>query len=395
MDLKAMRAAAFKSANDINELAKSEARDLTTEEEASVAAFITEIESLDAKIEAGVKSAATAARLSGLSAKGDDMIQTKSAPKAAKSLGEHAARELDVEGFKSGKVARSASTEYTKAAGDTTLVGNTTVVDVDRNPVGATRERLTVADLLGAGQVSGNAITYFVELARQGDINAVAEGNLKAKVTYTYDEVTEKLSKIAGLTDVSDEMLEDLPFITSMINGNLVADLLLAEEQQLLNGDGTGANVKGLTKRSGVLTEASASKADNVDAIFRGDTKVSIATGRQVTGRIMHPVDYEALRLAKNANDDYYGGGPFATGPAVRDVWGVPTVVTTAIAQGTVLSGAFNTATVLRKGGVKVDISRDNRDNFETNKATFRAEERLGLMVPKPGALVLVTLSNV
>lgn len=392
MDLKAQRATALKSATTITELATSEARDLTAEETEQVNTFIAEVEALDAKIEAGAKSAATASRLSSLAAKSDTVTKTERET-PAKSFGEHAARELDLSGIKSGRVTKTVASEF-KAAGDPTLVGATTITTVDRNVVGQTRDALRVADLLSVGQIDGNALTYFIELAKQGQINAIAEGTLKSKVTYTYEEAYEKLSKIAGLTDVSDEMLDDLAFVVSAINGNLVLDLLLAEDNQLLNGDGTGSNVLGLLNRSGVLTQASTGLANNADAIFSGDTKVAVASGLQVSGRVMHPATYESIRLLKDTNGNYLGGGPFGSN-GVLNIWGQPVALTTSIAIGVVLSGAMKSATVLRKGGVKVDLSKENKDNFERNITTFRAEERIGLMVPKPGAFVITTLATV
>jgi HK97 family phage major capsid protein len=75
-------------------------------------------------------------------------------------------------------------------------------------------------------------------------------------------------------------------------------------------------------------------------------------------------------------------------------IWGLPTVVTPAIAKGTVLVGAFSDATLFTKGGVKTAISLENKDNFETNKGTLRAERRLALKVPRAHAFVKVTLSS-
>ena len=51
---------------------------------------------------------------------------------------------------------------------------------VDTNIVPGLRRRLTIADLLGQGTLSGNAITYYVEGALEGDFTTVAEGAAKA-----------------------------------------------------------------------------------------------------------------------------------------------------------------------------------------------------------------------
>jgi len=75
-------------------------------------------------------------------------------------------------------------------------------------------------------------------------------------------------------------------------------------------------------------------------------------------------------------------------------LWGLNTVVTPAIEAGTVLVGAYKSATVFRKGGIRVDMTNSNVDDFETNKVTLRAEERLGLKVPRPSAFAKITVGT-
>ena len=57
MNLKAMRAAALKAAQDILDGAKADGRDLTDEETTTVEAKFAEVEELDKKIEAASKAA--------------------------------------------------------------------------------------------------------------------------------------------------------------------------------------------------------------------------------------------------------------------------------------------------------------------------------------------------
>lgn len=66
--------------------------------------------------------------------------------------------------------------------------------------------------------------------------------------------MTDALKKIAGFIKLTDEFLEDAPFLKSEIDGRLLYDLAWFE-QQLLNGNGSGQNVLGLLNRSGIQTE--------------------------------------------------------------------------------------------------------------------------------------------
>src|SRR5699024_7559504 len=125
------------------------------------------------------------------------------------------------------------------------------------------------------------------------------------------EQRTDALKKIAGFLKIPDEMVEDAQFWVSEINQRGIYLLALAEENQLLNGPGTGATVEGLLNRDGVQTETATSAADNPDALFRAMTKVQTATGLQADGIVINPADYEQLRLNKDGNGQYYGGGYF------------------------------------------------------------------------------------
>ena len=235
-----------------------------------------------------------------------------------------------------------------------------------------------------------------------GDFTTVAEGGAKPQMHFADPEmVTDGLKKIAGFIKFADEMLEDFGFLVSEINNRGLYQLGLKEEQQLLNGDGSGTNVLGILNRSGIQTEAAADATDNADSIFRAMTKVATATGMDADGLMINPLDYQNLRLSKDANGQYFGGGFFAgqygNGGVMEQppVWGLPTVITPAVSVGTAVVGAFSqAATVYRKGGIRVESTNSHAEDFTSNLVTTRIEERVALAVRYPAAIVKVTLSS-
>src|SRR5690606_37412941 len=62
----------------------------------------------------------------------------------------------------------------------------------------------------------------------------------------TFESVTDTIKKIAVWMPVTDEALDDVPQLYSYIQELLRYDLKLAEETQVLKGDGTGNNLNGL-----------------------------------------------------------------------------------------------------------------------------------------------------
>lgn len=407
MNLKEQRAAALKAAQDIVAKAKADSRDLTTEEIAEVEAKSAEVQGLDEKIATAAKSASLIQSIGGM--KADESAPSDESREAAKSLGEHFvkhAREklAQLKGVSGATI----SVPEFKAATDTQVttgaVYGPVLTEVDRTIIQAPRPRLVVADLLGSGTISGNAISYFVEGALEGAFTTVAEAGGKPQL-HVVDPtvVTDSLKKIAGWTKFSDEMLEDLDFIVSEINGRLLYELAKFEEAQILNGNGTGSNLLGLlsASRTGVQTEVSAANAvDRADSIFRAITKVSTGGGLDADGIVINPADYQAFRLSKDGNQQYYGGGFFAGqygNGTMQDnppLWGLRTVVTPAIAAGTTLVGAFSqAATLYRKGGVRVESTNSNASDFTSNLVTVRVEERVAMAVRRPAGLVKVTLT--
>jgi len=119
---------------------------------------------------------------------------------------------------------------------------------------------------------------------------------------------------------------------------------------------------------------------------------------------VIHPTDWQTIRLGKDSQNQYYGGGPFTgaygnpgSGGAYTNeanLWGLRGVVTTAITQGTVLVGGFQEcAQVFRRQGVTLEMTNSNVDDFVNNLITLRAEERLALAVYRPAGFGKVTLT--
>lgn len=328
----------------------------------------------------------------------------------AKSLGDHFVKSVgeSLSGRKGSRLT-VASPEF-KAATDVQVINSTLApayTTVDQRIVNGFRRRLTVEDLLGSETISGSAITYFVENALvEGGFGVVAENGTKPQLHFgDPTAVTEALSKIAGFIKESDELVEDLPFLKSAIDGRLLYQLGLYIEDQLLNGSGAAGNMRGILNRSGIQTETRGSTAagDNAqDTIFRAITKVETGSGLTADAIVINPADYQSLRLARDANGQYFGGGFFsgAYGNGGVDekppLWGLRTVVTPAIAADTVLVGAFGQAgTVISKGGVRVEATNTEGNDFINNRITVRAERRLALAVRQPSAFVKTTITAV
>lgn len=286
--------------------------------------------------------------------------------------------------------------------------------DIQKNPASAlpwstefipglvtARRRLQVADLFSQGTTDTASVSWLVEGAIEGDVGFKAEGEEKPQFHVADPTaVTSPYKKICGFVQYSDEMLEDFAFLVSEINGRGVYQLQLAEESALLNGDGSGANMRGVLKISGVqaLTKSTDTEAD---AVFKGISAIGRSSGHTADAVVVSPSVYEKLRLAKDQNGQYYGGGMFS-GQYGQDglilypnLWGLTTVVTPAMGDSTVLVGAFKSAaTLYRRGGVRVETTTSHADNFTRDIVTTRLEVRELLAVRQPLAFAAIDLSK-
>lgn len=349
-------------------------------------------------------------QVSGAKAAADNIVNTEG-NLSEKTLGGHFVKsaEKTLKSFTPGNHLSYQAPEF-KAASDPSLTSGAGQGVIDgyateymRAIVNQRRERLVAADIMGSARLTQPVIKYLVEKVKriaEGGPATVAEGAKKPYVRYdAFDLVTESPAKVAALTKISDEMIEDLPFIADYINNNLVYDLSVAEEEQLLKGDGAGSNLTGLFNREGIQ-KLDIGTGDPFDGLLDAIELVATATPLTADGILLNPADYTDLRKKKDGNNQYYAGGPFqgqyGNGGILLNppVWGLKVVTTPSVAKGTYMVGAFRQgATVLRRGGLRVDSTNTNVDDFENNLVTLRAEERLGLMVPRPAAFVTGTIN--
>jgi hypothetical protein len=339
MDLEQQRLAAVKAAQDIIAGAKAAARDITDDERKTLEAKHLEVQKLTERIEQATKDAELL--------KGFDAFLKDAGPDGhdgddghvAGTLGEHFAKHIQKDGLvhlKNDKGSRLTIPEWlgAKAATDpnTTpaVFGTPVLTQFDRYIRRAFR-RQSIADVMGSGSLGRgtNAVSYFIEGAVEGNFTTVAEGAQKPQLHFVDPTMT------------TDAVKKIAPF------------------------------------RS--------------EELFRAMTKVTTATGLTADSIVINPTDYQKLRLSKDANGQYFGGG-FFTGEygvggftSTPPIWGLNTIVTAGTAAGTAIVGALQASTtVYRKGGVRVEFTKDI--------VTTRIEERLALAVRMPAAIVKVTL---
>lgn len=316
--------------------------------------------------------------------KASEPVEVKS---EAKTLGEYAEKNLHLDMMLNGQ-AKSAGTGYGfKAATDIHTAPQITVAT--QNVVDyAVRD--SIRSLFGTEQISGNALTYFQLGATEGAATMVAQGATKPQMHVPTTPVTVPLQKIAGWFYETDELLSDAPFLRSAIDNRGMMELDNANDAYLAGALAATSGIQSITKAGSALS---------ADDIFNAMMAVKSATGYDADAILINPQDFATLRLAKDSNLQYYGGGyfyaPYGNGEVVSQpgIWGLRTVVTTAVDPGTPLVGAFRAgATVVTKAGegASIEVHRGDHDDAINNRVTVVVENRLALAVRIPAAFAII-----
>ena len=263
---------------------------------------------------------------------------------------------------------------------------------------------LTIEDLLASGTTSSSSISYVIEAAFQDLTAAVLEKGVKPQLDLTLARRQDNVQKIANVAKVTDEMFQDASQFQAYLQNRMVFGVRRVKESQLLNGSGTAPNLQGILQRAGlataVVTAAALTPVKVLEGIFNQITALRSVSFVEPDAIVINPLDFQTVRLGKDGNQQYYGGGPFtgaygSSGPSNQsEIWGLKTVVTTAIAQGTVLVGGFQEcAQVFNRQGITLEMTNSNVDDFVNNLITLRAETRCALAVYRPAGFGKVTLT--
>lgn len=270
-----------------------------------------------------------------------------------------------------------------------------TLVQPDRvGPVMLPQRRMTIRALLAPGRTNSNMIEYDREVLFTNAAAPVAEGAQKPQSELQFDEKTAPVRTIAHWMRHSVQILADAPALASIIDQRLRYGLSYKEEEQLLNGSGVGQNLDGLVTNATAYAASFAVAAETqIDKLRLAMLQVYLSE-YMPTGHVLNPIDWAVIETLKDADGRYLIGNP--VGQVQPMLWGLPVVTTQAMTVDKFLTGAFDMgAQIFDRQDATVEVSTEDGDNFQKNKVTIRAEERLTLVIYRPQAFVFGDLGRV
>ncbi len=251
----------------------------------------------------------------------------------------------------------------------------------------ATRS-IKVVDIIPSGRTDQAAIVYMEETTFTNVAAEVDEAGAKPEATLALTERTSNVRKIAVWIPVTSEQLEDVPGVQSYLNNRLTFMLRQRLDQALLTGTGVAPILMGLLNVVGHQTFVLA--GDQYDAVYQAIKQVRVTGLADADNVVMHPNDWQQLRLARTDTGLYILGNPSEPGP--ERIWGLPVLQTVCETENSVLVGDFaNYCQLYEKKGIEVQISDSHDTWFVYNKLAVRAEIRVAFPIYRPAAFCVVT----
>jgi len=273
----------------------------------------------------------------------------------------------------------------------------------------ALRNPNAVIDLFSVIPTTQYQYKYLEETTFTNNAAEAAEAAVFGESALAFTEQTENIRKFGVSIPVTEELLSDVASVNGYLDSRLKTMLQLRLDSQLLNGNGTAPNIRGILNKSGINTFNFSSYAGNLGRIgqlYQAITEIRKDAFLEPDAILMHPSDWNDVVTAVSADFAgdaaagyteksplFVGAGMFGNG-VTPSIWGVRVVPTTAIATGTVLVGVFGgglASHIISREGMEVAMSDSHDDFFTKDKVMMKASMRLGFAIYRATAFCSIT----
>ena len=273
----------------------------------------------------------------------------------------------------------------------TTGLGGTEPIPTDDMPgiVYAPERAKHIRDLMSVIPTKSNAIAYMEETAYTDGTDRVAEGASYAQSDFTLTKKTKSIEKIGAYLKISNEMLEDVEYITGYISARLPYKLLVKEDEKLLYGTGS-SDIEGLTVAGTAWADpgVDVSGTPNRYDVLRLALKQAKVAEYSPTAILVHPEDAALMDLTKDDNGMYVFPMQIMKN-GVTTIKNVPVIELNAMTEGDFLVGDFQLgAHIAQKRKMELKFWQENEDDALKDLTTVTISERIANVTTRPDAFV-------
>lgn len=268
--------------------------------------------------------------------------------------------------------------------------GTAQVVERTPFPPGGPFQPSLMLDVVPTQTTAASKIEWVGETAASSaslgaGAKTVAEGTAKPEATLGFEELEADVETIATWVQLSRQLYDDNGGLTGWLNARLRTAVRAVLDVQVVSGDGTSPNLRGLLNTPGVQTLATTA-GDGLSVAARKAVTLIQNRGQTATHIVANPHDAETSDLSKDTTGQLLDVTALNLPPVITD----PTVP-----AATFVVGSFtpdNIALRVRQS-TNVLLSDSHDQNFIRNVLIILAETRAALCVWNPASFVHGTLS--
>lgn len=277
-----------------------------------------------------------------------------------------------------------ASTVTSATADAAGSAGGLMLPDIQTDIRTLARRNLRIRALFPLGRTKSNVIWWPKQTLFTNNAATVAEGALKPQTDSQYDNETWTVKTLAHWILASKQVLDDVPVLQSLIDSDLRYGIDFVEDNQLLNGVGTGTDLLGVnTNAIAFAAPFSSENPSEIDILLQAIAQVDDLDERYAAdGIVINPLDWRRMQSLKDTVGRYLGNGPF--GDLVQRLWQLPLIPSKAMAVRKFLVGSFQAGGhIFDREDATVELSREDSDNWRKNLVTILGEKRMAFVIKR------------
>ncbi|MFA7297994.1 MAG: phage major capsid protein [Dehalococcoidia bacterium] len=248
----------------------------------------------------------------------------------------------------------------------------------------------TMIDLIPTVPSDQSAYVYMRQTTRTNNAAEILEsvqGTLQtlAESAFVWTQITEAIQRIGHHVPVTDQQLKYVAGMLETLRVEMIDGVRERLSSQILNGDGTAPNIEGFLDAGRDTWDVDTAGEFIADAVDKLIEKCAVSGFAIADAVVMNNADWHGYRRATTSDGIYIAGHPSQNIPPI--MWGLPVVLTTEIAAGTALAGAFaRFARLVMGSGIEVEVSSEHGNNFLQGIKTIKAEVYATLAVTRETA---------
>lgn len=215
-------------------------------------------------------------------------------------------------------------------------------------PVYAPERKISMTDIIPVGMTESETVTFNQEYEFEDGVTTLTENQATGKTSFKLRPSNLTAGRIGTHLIVSKRMLKNEKYLMSHITSRIPQKIKKAEDTQILNGAGAGADLIGLVQNASAFAAGTFAGtivgAQQIDVLLVAISQLTQGE-YQASGIVLNPIDSAKIELIKNTSKDYTGQVKAVRGQdGILRITGIPVVETTAMTAGNFLVGDLRMA---------------------------------------------------